>query len=425
MSATERYGYDLTGDLARAAQELDAAFAGAWAPNLKTMVKATRTYGYFGGPELQLDGTVDWFVNGTIVCPDNTLCLVQREPYTGTVVATDPPVLLSGYRPMAVVRCVSGNLTRFVDARDAVLGKGARFLDDLEDVSLYDLAQGDGLLYDATLGLWINSPDVAGVGAATSVIGRAANSVGPVASIAALTDGVVLRRLGGVLGFGPLTVGAGVGIFPDVPPDVPSAYDDEGLSAALAAIWTEIATPGGGFTKETTRNNTYLALTSPGAAASNAWHIRQPIQNADGDYNTPLLVTAKLALSAFTGAPNVGISLGDNAALSTGNFVNMALAASALTRTASAFDGALTSITLPVGTGTIYLHYQRNTAATNNVRIYYSYDGIGWTRFYINSLTWNVDYLFAFFQGHTAAAAPSLNMIDWIRVNDSRFLQNE
>lgn len=158
MSATERYLFDLTGDLARAAQELDAAFAGAWAPRLKGHVKATRTYAYFGGPELQVDGTIDWIVDGTVVCPDDALSLVQRQRYTGTVVAVTPAVLQEGYRPMAVVRCAGGLLTRFVDARDSVLGTGARVLDDLEDVSLYDLQDDDILTYSAALGMWVNLP---------------------------------------------------------------------------------------------------------------------------------------------------------------------------------------------------------------------------------------------------------------------------
>jgi len=162
MSASERYLFD-PANWAVAIQELDAAFAGAWAPKIKAMVQSTRTYAYFGGPELQLDGSIDWFVDGTIVCPDDTLSLVQREPITGTVIVADPPVLQQGYRPMAVVRCTGGLLLRFVDARDAVLGKGARLLDDLEDVSLYDVADGDILKYDIGLGLWVNVPDTAGV----------------------------------------------------------------------------------------------------------------------------------------------------------------------------------------------------------------------------------------------------------------------
>lgn len=697
MTVSERYRFD-TKDWPRTIQRLDAAFAGQWAPDLENIDPATRTYAYFAGAGIdRTTGLLIWGLGGTVVCPDNALSIVQRDPLTLAVTAATtcpwPQI------PMAVVRCASGVMTRFVDARDGVLGRahvppGGSSGDLLTKLSGteedYDWAappaaipqvilyltqhgcvgdgstddsaaiqalinanpsnailDGEGKSYKVNTGLtvpngsvrlslqngtlvlggdivglqgvnaaalvlfftldnvkidatghsttgrraidftsfaqsrfqsvWVVGVDgktdcfygtkntggsapyynrfvqcymgalrigfnfddagsidtgcnsdsvvdcriqpgsgrigvkvsrysqlirvratvfesVGGIGietdgkntnidgcwfesmttginitanatktwlgpnywsscgtdladattgettdivpdvaskiaiaghAATSVIGRSAGSSGDAADLAAASDGYVLRRLGGVLAFGPLTVGAGVGIFPDVPPDIPSAYDDEGLSSSLLAIWSAITTPGGGFVTETDRNSSYLALTSPGATTNNLWTIRQAIGNTEGDYPAALLVTAKLALSAYIGSPNVGISLGDNASLSAGNFVNMALAASGTARSASAFDGALTSITLPVGTGTIYLHYQRNTAGSNNVRIYYSYDGIGWTRFYIGSKTWNVDYLFAFFQGSGAAAEPSLNLIDWIRVNDMRFLQNE
>lgn len=52
-------------------------------------------------------------------------------------------------------------------------------------------------------------------GVATSVIGRSANSTGAVADISASADGQVLRRAGGVLGFGAVSLTAGVsGILP-------------------------------------------------------------------------------------------------------------------------------------------------------------------------------------------------------------------
>lgn len=154
MSASERYGFDPS-QWATAIQELDAAFAGAWAPRLKGMVKATRTFAYFGGPALQDDGTLDWYLDGTIICPDNALSLVQREPLTGTVSVA--ATLAPGNVPMAIVRCVSGNLTRFVDARDAVLGRGARYLEDLLDVDFYGLEDGQSMRYDAASGLWLNA----------------------------------------------------------------------------------------------------------------------------------------------------------------------------------------------------------------------------------------------------------------------------
>lgn len=99
-------------------------------------------------------------------------------------------------------------------------------------------------------------------GAATSVVGRAANSVGNLADIAAGADGDVLRRSGGVLGFGPIAQSSVTNLVSDL----------AALSASIAAkvspsraINTANSLTGGGDLSADRTLSLVNDLSSPGA----------------------------------------------------------------------------------------------------------------------------------------------------------------
>lgn len=120
MGATKRYGLDW-GDPEFALQELDAVLPGAWGPDLKNVVVATRTYAYFGGPVFnRVTGVTTLIADGTIVCPDDSTVVVQHD-YSGTV--TTASTLQAFNLPMAIVICAGGVMTHFKDIREAAFDR--------------------------------------------------------------------------------------------------------------------------------------------------------------------------------------------------------------------------------------------------------------------------------------------------------------
>jgi len=145
MAITKRYLFD-TSDIARALQELDASYPGSFAPRVAGIVVTTRTFAFFGGPVLDLvTGIItSWVADGTVVCTDNALSVVQRD-YSGTVVVA--PTLLTTNLPMAIVECAAGVLTHFEDIRDAALDRRGNLPlgGDLDDI----LVKASATTFDA------------------------------------------------------------------------------------------------------------------------------------------------------------------------------------------------------------------------------------------------------------------------------------
>lgn len=216
----------------------------------------------------------------------------------------------------------------------------------------------------------------------------------------------------------------GVATFPDSLPSTPTAYDEEGAEATLNAKYTVINTPDASYVRETNRDGTYIGMSGPGHAVNN-WTHRQAI-GIEGDYPAALTVTAKLATTGHTGTSFFDIGLSDNAAFATGNYLLIGISGGT-GLTSSVYtnnNGTFASTTLPAGQREIYVHYQRNTAGTNNVKVFVSLNGRAWVRYAVFTKTSHVDFAFV---RHFAGVAnePTAMWMNWKRFNDPRFLQPE
>jgi hypothetical protein len=215
-------------------------------------------------------------------------------------------------------------------------------------------------------------------------------------------------------------------IFPEVAPASPSAYDEEGTSGSLAGIWTSTTDPDASFTKVYNRDGTYLGMYGPGKTSSRIWTLRQPITSGDGNYPTAFTCTAKFSISGGSANMALLVQLSDNAALSSGNYLHIGLTSGGQMLNAVVGYNNNGSATNFSGSfpNRVYVHYQRNTGSSNNVKIYVSLDGRAWVRFATITKTTNIAYMHVYFQGGLDSDASAL-WIDWIRVNDGRFLQPE
>ncbi len=113
-TVTPRYRLDAL-NAALSFLRLDSLIYGGWGPDIASMVASTRTFAYFGG-SVKSGSTISFIPDGTIVCPDATTVIVQRNA-AGTV--SQATTLGATNVPMAVVTCAGGLLTHFEDVRDA------------------------------------------------------------------------------------------------------------------------------------------------------------------------------------------------------------------------------------------------------------------------------------------------------------------
>ena len=281
---------------------------------------------------------------------------------------------------------------------------------------------GDVITRDAGLGVgWAPAAGIAGIQAQNAGVPLAG---GPWQTLDALT-GVLADGGGGVLQY-TLSASA-VQLFPNSPPAVPSAFDDEFTTPALAAIWTvdDNPTAAGGVVANDL-DQTWLSYSTPGAAANNVLTISQAL-GAAGNAGTPITVTVRVALSildptaATTG--RVTVAVGTLRPILTGSFVALLWQNNAQTGLQlQRYDGAAVNTTLPIGANAIYLHFQRDAA--NNMRLWFSLDGIGWVQFDNVVRNWNAAFLQVQVDGRTVGVGnPCWGRIDWVRVNDARFTQ--
>lgn len=393
--------------------DLMGGLLGTFAPDMDTIVASTRTFGYRGARFRDGLGGVSFEPDGTIVCTDNAVSYVQYDAVGGiTIAATLDPAKYA----IAEVTCASGAITHIEDLRDLNLHDLPRLhLDDLLDVEIYSPAEGDTLRFDSASGLWLNVPS-------GTVGGVDAEQTGTLI----LADASILDFRGDVVvtdqGSGRARVqiqssGGGIG-FPYSAPVSPSAYDDEGKTGTLSGIWTEVDTPGAGFTKGSGFQGDYLYMDSPGAAAGNRWLLRQAI-GAEGAAGTLMTVTSRLLLPSGAGVGFVDIGISDNATFVTGNYWLAALVGNKV----QVYDGTLRVDTL-IGTFNyeLWIHVRRGT--DNVLRFYASINGIAWRLVY-TSAAWahDIDYIWIRMLGSSTPGQTSRHLVDFVRVNDPRFDQ--
>lgn len=215
--------------------------------------------------------------------------------------------------------------------------------------------------------------------------------------------------------------------FPDSPPPAPSAFDDEFAAGSLGGIWTVDDTPtASGIVLAHGLDGTWESFKSPGASSNNKYTIHQAI-GTPGNAGTAISITAKISLSivslgtATTGRVSVGVS--DTAAMFSGNFVialfqNNSQSGMQLQK----YDGSATNVVLPLGVQTVYVCFQRNTS--NVMTIWFSSDGMAYSQLDTATRNWNAAYLQLQIDGTTTGTGnPMWGRVDWVRVNDARFLQ--
>lgn len=213
---------------------------------------------------------------------------------------------------------------------------------------------------------------------------------------------------------------------PDIfaPPTTPSKYDDEFSTTTLKSIWTQVASPGTGFETSYNAEGTFLKMNSPGAGSNNSLVLRQQLDGADSNAGVALQFTSRFLLSAYSGAVEIYSSflISDSSTYGGGNFINAALSENSGQYRLTCYDGSFQyQNDVDRMFNEVWLHYQRSSG--NTVRIFASPNGRSWRRIYSGSKTWNANYLYIALQGHGSSGNASTHLVDFLRVNDSRFTQ--
>jgi hypothetical protein len=219
--------------------------------------------------------------------------------------------------------------------------------------------------------------------------------------------------------------GGGGSSFPNSAPPSPSAYDDEFTGGVLNAKWTEISDPTAtGFVKTFAKYDTWLTLPNPGAAAANSWLFQQAMSGFEA--GEPFDMTFRLANRIGTNggtSDRVLVALGDNVTPGVGNLVNIGLAQSGGGLVIEVWNGGGFDVQMALGNpaaSSVYFHFMRTAA--NLTRLWVSLDGFSWRMVFEGTRAWNFTYLQVHLIGHTAVANPSEPMIDFVRVQDARFV---
>lgn len=241
-----------------------------------------------------------------------------------------------------------------------------------------------------------------------------------------LANATVTDAGSGVAEVTPTGGGAGATTFPNVAPDTPSAFDDEFEAATLDPKWTEVQSGNAaGSVTDYDKYETWLSHRGQGSATASQAQLllRQALSGFAA--GTALTVTARVALrQTGTNTDNkVEIGIGNNSTYGGGSYVVMGVSANGTGAFRfEVFDGAFDVQTdLPYGIQHLYIHFQRN--ASNSVRIYVSNDGVGWRRVHTETRAWDASFLFLSLNSGATGSQYSEQLVDWVRVNDARFLQ--
>lgn len=219
--------------------------------------------------------------------------------------------------------------------------------------------------------------------------------------------------------------GGGEAGFPNDLPASPSSFDDEFTDASLDSKWTVVSPGNGsGHVQVANKFGSWLSQAGQGSSTSSErrYLLRQALGFASG---VAYSVTARLAVRQVGTGDQVYsfIEVGNTTTLEAGNYFGIGLNAngSTGTRAFTYTGGSFTTYTLPAYACQVYVHLQRETG--NGTRAFLSLDGVGWWPIWSGSLSWDADYLWAGLDTHNASSNHSEQLIDWIRVNDPRFLQ--
>jgi hypothetical protein len=215
------------------------------------------------------------------------------------------------------------------------------------------------------------------------------------------------------------TVSGGGGAALDAAPSSPHALDDEFTTSALAAAWTTINTPGGGFTVDPDEDGTWLTLDSPGAASSADHLIRKALSGFAA--GTAFSFWTKMRLRSRTGqSTGQFCTLSNNATYGAGSLYLFGFYETGGVQNFYTYDGSAVTVALPRAARDLYICIKRNTS--NVVRSWISTDTLSWHCTASISRAWNADYLFVQAQGHLAASEASKMGIDFVRFDDSRLV---